>query len=113
MKFGQLKIGAAFEFEGEIYIKTSPMIGRCQGNGTQKFFRRAMEVVWRDEAPQTKPSKPGRRLTQAEIAEAFDDFYHHCQQCLEDLTGQLDTSLLQSLRGQLENARRDFLARLN
>ena len=113
MKFGQLKIGAAFEFDGETYVKTSPMIGRTLDKGTQKFFRRAVEVNRSDEAEPAKPSKQNRSVTQAEVTEAFADFYRHCEQCLQELTPQLDMKLLERLCMQLENAKQDFLAKIN
>jgi hypothetical protein len=111
MKFGHLKIGTAFEFGGEMYVKTSPLIGRNESDGTQKFFRRAMEVVLHDADIQTNPLERNRGMSQTEVNEAFADFYSHCERCLQELAPQLDATLLQRLRGQLENAKQEFIAK--
>lgn len=110
MKFGQLKIGTAFEFEGKTYIKTSPVIGRCQSNDSQKFFRRAMDVASGEENSREKPVS---HLSQSQVSEAFKDFYRHCEQCLQELAAVVDASRLQRLSRQLEDAKQDFLSRIN
>ena len=110
MKFSQLKIGAVFAFDGVKYIKTSPMIGRCEDNGMQKFFRRSSEV---DRNDTDLPSEQTGNIMQTEVAEAFADFYRHCELCLQSLTPALDERTLKHLHGKLESARRDFFARIN
>jgi hypothetical protein len=113
MKFGHVKIGASFEFDGQTYVKTSPMIGRNQSKGTQKFFRRAMEVNYREFDVDEKPELQNRSLSHTQVAEAFAEFYRQCEQCLLSLTPKVDEPLLQQLRGELEHARGEFWAKIN
>ena len=113
MKFGQLKIGAAFDFDGDTYIKTSPVIGQCQKNQTQKFFRRAVDVVCGNSSANVKQASQSRSLPYPEVAEAFAAFYRHCEQCLQDLEPQLDAQRLHSVRGLLDNAKQEFLTKIS
>ena len=112
MKFGLLEIGASFEFEGETYVKTSPMIGSNQKNQQQKFFRRAAEIDCCDDSAEATPVAQIHSLSKTDVTEAFAKFYSHCEQCLQDLSPSLEAQHIQRMRKQLESAKNDFLTKI-
>ncbi|MCG6968456.1 MAG: hypothetical protein LJE85_01705 [Gammaproteobacteria bacterium] len=112
MKFGELKVGALFTFEGQTYLKTSPMIGRNETTGEQKFLRRSMAVTLSEISKETKPVVNKRGLTRSEVNSAFEEFYAHCEQCLDQLASVAEEQTLRHTREQLAQARQRFLAKI-
>jgi len=113
MKFGELKIGAVFTLDGERYVKTSPMIALCETSGEQKFIRRSVAVVVSDTETKTKSAFRKRTLSQSQVANAFEDFYAQCEQCLQKLAPQADKQLVRETQEQLSDAKRQFLTKIN
>jgi hypothetical protein len=112
MKFGELEIGALFTYQGQTYIKSSPMIGRNQTTGERKFLRRSMEVQLSQSGTSAKPQVKNRRLTRADAVKAFEEFYRHCEQCLDTLASQAEESTVRSARERLTQAKQRFLAKI-
>ena len=118
MKFHQLSMGQRFEFEGDVYVRTRPLIAVHEASGQQRFIRRSASVkalppvaapatLQKDVAAQT-----GGLGTTA-VREAFDDFYARCLLGFDELEGIVDSERIKQLRGNLEVARRRFLESLS
>ena len=45
MKFQQLKIGQAFEYQGDSYVKSSPLVASHAETGKQKLIPRYAAIV--------------------------------------------------------------------
>lgn len=76
MKIHQLPQGARFEYEGEAYIKTGPMVGTGK-QGQRLIPKYAVLKVLGDPAPGTV--KPEESLSPTMVLEAFDRFYALCK----------------------------------
>ena len=50
MKFQQLKIGQKFEYQGDIYVKHSPLVAIHSETGKQKLIPRYAAIVVTDAA---------------------------------------------------------------
>jgi len=51
MKFPQLPIGTLFEYDGEVYVKSGPMVANLKSGGGSKMIPR-----WADVVPHAAPS---------------------------------------------------------
>lgn len=112
MKFSEIQIGAWFVFQGRTYVKISPMIGRDESSGEQKFLRRSVDVSVNVEprgGVTVKSEANARLLTPAEVAEAFTRFHAQCERCLRELAPQLDPRAVKDAQDQLAQARQRFL----
>jgi hypothetical protein len=112
MKFGELKIGALFTYQGQTYIKSSPMIGRSETTGEQKFLRRSVEVQLSQSDTNVQPQVKKRTLTRADAVNAFEEFCRHCEQCLDTLASQAEESTVRSARESLTQAKQRYLAKI-
>lgn len=100
MKLQHLAIGARFEYEGLVYVKTGPLTASSESGGARIIPRYAtLKPV---EAPlhQEKQLDLARRDSRA-VRAAFDVFYETCNRLVDE--GQ---------REALAKARDDFLAAL-
>lgn len=82
MKIHQLPLGARFEFDGEEYVKTGPLLGT--GKGGQRFFPKYAVLKPLDDAGQMTPQRQREALSRAEVLAAFDNFYAECQALVAD-----------------------------
>ncbi|MFA5081494.1 MAG: hypothetical protein WC474_02970 [Hydrogenophilaceae bacterium] len=83
MKFQHLAIGARFEFEGKIYVKTGP-IAAASESGAQRMIPRHAVLRPLDGAQPIEKPKPGRKLDEAQVLAAFDAFYSECARLLDE-----------------------------
>lgn len=100
MKFTQLPIGARFEFEGKVYVKTGPVAAASEQGGQRVIPRYAVLKPLDGAAPAAKPA-PGRKLDEAAVLAAFEAFYADCARHVDE-----------SARMDLAAARARFLAAL-
>jgi hypothetical protein len=112
MKFGELKIGALFTYQGQTYIKSSPMIACSETTGEQKFLRQSAEVQLSQSATNVQPQVKKRALTHADTVNAFEEFYRHCEQCLDTLASQAEKSTARNARERLTQAKQRFLVKI-
>jgi hypothetical protein len=83
MKFQHLAIGARFEFEGKVYVKTGP-VAASSGQGGQRLIPRYANLIPLDgSTPPAKP-EPGRKLDEATVLAAFDVFCGTCVRLLDE-----------------------------
>jgi hypothetical protein len=107
MKFQLLPIGARFEYEGKVYVKSGPLTASTEGGGRRMIPRYALLRPL--DGAQDAPPRP-RRKPDAALAAALEAFHGECARLLQavaaDPTGVV-TALL-----ELDAARRRFLAAL-
>ncbi|MBK1681076.1 hypothetical protein [Rhodocyclus tenuis] len=76
MKIHLLPLGARFEYEGEEYVKSGPMIGSGK-NGQRLIPKYAVLKPLGDGAGAAAPSATAP--ASAAVMQAFDTFYEKCQ----------------------------------
>lgn len=108
MKFHEIPIGQQFEFEDEVYVKTAPLVASHAQSGKQKFMARYVVVKLTGEITpvvvvQSKTIRIGA------VVSAFDDFYEHCLQEIENLPAEKQGAA----RETLLEARKVFLDSLH
>ncbi|TCS69004.1 hypothetical protein EDC61_12219 [Sulfuritortus calidifontis] len=108
MKFAQLPLGARFDFEGEVYVKTSP-VAASNERGGQKLIPRYAVLKPLDTAARPAP-KAARALDEARVLAAFEAFAADCARLI-DAAGS-DATQHRLARAELEAARRRFLESL-
>lgn len=85
MKFHEIPIGQQFEFEGEMYAKSAPLIASHAQSGKQKFMPRyAVVRLAGDVVPAASVQKGGMIHAEAVVL-SFDEFYACCLRELENL----------------------------
>ena len=105
MKFNEVAIGQQFEFDGEQYLKTGPLVASTVEGSKQKFMARYAVVRLLGEATPAAKEKDERQLRVGLVMAAFDTFYARCVPVLQDLP--------QASRNEVEQARKEFLDSLN
>lgn len=85
MKFQKLPIGQQFEFAGEIYVKSAPLIASHVQSGKQKFMPHYALVRLTGEAVPAAPVQKGGMIRAEAVVLAFDEFYARCLSVLENL----------------------------
>lgn len=115
MRFYLLAPGQRFEYEGEIYVKTRPLIAVHEATGKERLIRRSANVrPIQGYAPSpAPPPEPEQQPLQADaVLETFDAFYARCLLCLEDLAPELEPERVKAAHESLREARRRFMTSL-
>lgn len=99
MKLQQLAIGARFEYDGRVYVKTGPLTAASEQGG-QALIPRYAVLRPLDLPPPDDEGGKGK-LARPAVMAAFNDFYRVC----EELAGE-------SASEALAEARRRFIAAL-
>jgi hypothetical protein len=100
MKFQLLPVGARFEFEGKVYTKTGP-VQASSSEGGSRMIPRYASLKPLDGTPAPAKAKPGRKLDEATVLAAFDEFHRTCSRLVDE-----------PARLELEAAKARFLAAL-
>lgn len=108
MKFTQLPMGARFEYEGRVYVKTSPIAASGEDGG-QKLIPRFAVLKPLDAAARPAP-KAARALDEARVLAAFEAFAADCARLID--AAETDATRHRLARAELEAARRRFLESL-
>lgn len=81
MKLQHLAIGARFEYQGQVYVKTGPLTAASETGGQALIPRYAILKPLDVPAPEA-PGAAVRRLDAARVRKAFEAFYEvartHC-----------------------------------
>ena len=112
MKFFQLAIGQRFEFEGQVYIKTTALLANHEQSGRKRMIRRSanVTVLGTGTAVAAPVAKAPQLEESSDVLTAFDAFYSHCLQCVLDMAAQADPQTLEQVNASLKEARRRFIA---
>ena len=83
MKLQHLAIGARFEYEGEVFVKTGPLTASSE-NGGQRIIPR-YAVLRPLDVPASEPQRTGRRMIERDtVLRAFESFYAACDPLVDD-----------------------------
>jgi hypothetical protein len=100
LKLQHLAIGARFEYEGVVYVKTGPLTASSEQGGARIIPRYA--ILKPVDAPQPGSASPERvGLDSKTVHAAFDSFFETCNRLVDE-----------SRREALSKARDEFLTAL-
>ena len=106
MKFKLLSTGQKFEFEGEVYVKISPIIASNVDTAHNRMIPRYAVVKLLDQSgKEEKISK--EQVNAVSVMDAFNQFYEKCLKTLED-----KDLLVPEIKDELDNARDVFIQSL-
>lgn len=106
MKFHDLAVGQRFEYDGAVYVKTSPVLaGRADGGGSRFMPRYVMVRLPDDAAPRTEVKQEKPLRAEAVLA-AFEAYHAQCRQVLE---WAVPAGRLEEAASNLERGRLAFL----
>jgi len=98
MKLQHLAIGARFEYEGAVYVKTGPLTAASEEGGQRIIPRYAILKPLDVPAVESNPSSIKGRLEAVRVRTAFERFYESCQRLVPE-----------GGRDELAEARQQFL----
>lgn len=103
MKFKLLSVGQKFEYEGDIYIKTSPLIASNIKTSQNKMIPRYAALKLLDDSGRSEQKLNNKTLNAQEVVDTFNIFYEHCITTLEKnkMLGPL-------IKDELDKARDEF-----
>lgn len=107
MKFKLLSVGQKFEYEGEIYVKTSPLIASNIKTSHNKMIPRYASLKILDETGTKEQQTKKDTVEAAEILNAFNTFYETCINTLEG-----NDILIPEIKDELDKARDQFMQHL-
>lgn len=102
MKFSLLAVGQQFEYQGETYIKSTPLIAHQVDTGEQRLIPRSANVVSAD-APAVAPPPASTHIETQQLQAAFAELEETLHQQLKD-----DARFARAF----EQARQQFFERL-
>lgn len=103
MKFKLLSIGQKFEYEGEAYIKTSPLIASNIKTSHNKMIPRYATLKLLDDTGTNERRITNQTIQAQEVMDAFNVFYEHCITTLEN-----NKVLVPLIKDEMDKARDEF-----
>ena len=107
MKFNLLSIGQKFEYQGEVYVKTSPLIASNVKTGHNKMIPRYAILTLLDNSGKKEPQITEENINTKDILSAFNIFYEKCISTLEN-----KKVLVPAIKDELDKARDEFMQTL-
>lgn len=104
MKFKLLSIGQKFEYEGESYVKTSPLIACNIKTSHNKMIPRYAMLTLLDDTGTKKQQIKSETINSQEILNAFNLFYEKCISTLEK-----NDVLVPLIKDEFDKAKDDFI----
>ena len=111
MKFHQLSLGQAFEYQGKQFIKASPIIAWCDESGNQQIVPRSAEVQAGHPADAI-PREQAPRIPLQHARQVLLKWHFYCRDCLQSAADNPTADALADVRRQLEQAQARFLLEL-
>lgn len=107
MKFKLLSIGQRFKYEGEVYVKTSPIVASNVDTGHNKMIPRYAVLTLLDNSGENVQSVSEEPISTKDTLLAFNNFYEKCIVTLEK-----NDVLVPVIKDELDIARDEFIQRL-
>ncbi len=107
MKFKLLSIGQKFEYDGEVYVKTSPLVASNVKTSANKMIPRYATLTLLDEAGTQQQKIKKDAVDAQEILNAFNIFYEKCIATLEN-----NNVLVPLIKDEIDKARDEFTQHL-
>ncbi len=90
MKLQHLSMGARFEYEGVVYVKTGPLTASSEEGGQRIIPRYAILKVLDVPVAEAGKAPVKGRLEAVRVRTAFERFYESCERLVpEDSRGEL------------------------
>ena len=90
MKLQHLSMGARFEYEGAVYVKTGPLTASSEDGGQRIIPRYAILKALDVPAVEASKAPVKGRLEAVRVRTAFERFYESCERLVpEDSRGEL------------------------
>lgn len=103
MKFKLLSVGQKFKYDGEVYVKTSPIVASNVETGHNKMIPAYATLTLLDNSGEEKQSTTKESVDAKEILNAFNTFYERCIKTLET-----SNVLVPLIKDELDKARDEF-----
>lgn len=107
MKFKLLSIGQRFEYDGAVYVKTSPLVASNVKTSENKMIPRYATLVLLDDAGKNQQKLIKETINAQEILTAFNIFYERCITTLEN-----NNMLMPLIKDEIDKARDEFTQHL-
>lgn len=107
MKFNLLSVGQKFKYEGEIYVKTSPIVASNINTGHNKMIPRYAVLTLLDNSGENIQTVSDDPISTKDTLIAFNNFYEKCIAALEK-----NNVLVPSIKDELDTARDEFIQHL-
>ncbi len=107
MKFKLLSIGQKFEYKGESYVKTSPLIASNVETGHNKMIPRYAVLTLLDNSGEDVQTVSGEPVSKKDTLNAFNNFYEKCINTLKS-----NDVLVPVIKDELDKARNEFIQNL-
>lgn len=112
MKFQHLKIGQQFEYQGQTYVKSGPLVANQIKTGQQKLIPRYAAIMVRDTASSPDTKTTNVTLQSNQVLTAFDTFYNCVMDSLHKLRPEYESQTFASVQHKINAARHQFLGDL-
>jgi len=103
MKFKLLSIGQKFEYEGETYVKTSPLVASHTATGHNKMIPRYATLKLLEATTKIDEQTHNKTVSLLDTLNAFNHFYERCIYVLE-----AHDALMPTIKNELDKARDEF-----
>ncbi len=107
MKFKLLSIGQKFEYEGDVYVKTSPLVASNIETSHNKMIPRYATLKLLDQEGIKEQQVKQASINTQEVLDAFNTFYESCIETLES-----KDMLMPLIKDELDKAKDEFIKRL-
>jgi len=107
MKFKLLSIGQKFEYEGDVYVKTSPLIASNIETSHNKMIPRYATLKLLDQEGTKEQHIKQDSINTQEVLNAFNIFYATCIETLEN-----SEILVPLIKDELDKAKDEFIKHL-
>jgi len=102
-------MGQQFELEGEVYVRTGPLVASHAGNGKQRFMARYV-VVKPVSVVEAGTLVQGARMVSSDaVSTTFETFHGRSLAALGQLEADLPAERLNAVYAEIAKARRGFL----
>lgn len=112
MKFQHLKIGQQFHYQGESYLKTTPLIASHAETGVQKLIPRYAEIELLDTTDSTIRQTTLQAPDPHQIRATLEQYHALCLRAIRDAFPQTDDATMQSLKVKLDMLHKQLLQQL-
>lgn len=84
MKFKLLSIGQKFKYQGEVYVKTSPIIASNIKTAHNKMIPAYAMLELLEQSITEKEIKKQKTLSSEQVVKAFNEFFASCVILIDD-----------------------------
>ena len=107
MKFKLLSVGQKFKYQGDVYVKTSPIIASNVETGHNKMIPAYAALILLDNNGENEQRVSEEPVSKKETLTAFNNFYEKCIATLEK-----NDVLVPVIKDELDKARDEFIQQL-